>query len=121
MGLAERASAAQHTLPLSRSLAQAEAERRLLKAALEDPRNQRFVLLSESCAPLYPPQVVYLQLLSDGKSRLNACNQPSRLAERWGASGTGGRVGRGGAGRLGWIPFACPNTLGWHAVTCQQC
>lgn len=36
---------------------QAEAERLLLLAALRDPRNQRMVLLSESCAPLYPPQV----------------------------------------------------------------
>ena len=35
---------------------QAEAERRLVMAALEDPRNQRLLLLSESCAPLYPPQ-----------------------------------------------------------------
>ncbi len=63
-------------------LPQAEAERRLLKAALENPRNQRFVLLSESCTPLYPPQVVYLQLLSDSRSRVNACNEPSKLAER---------------------------------------
>eukprot|EP00887_Chlorella_sp_A99_P001689 scaffold8.g1689.t1 len=41
----------------------AEAERRLLAAALADPRNQRFVLLSETCAPLHPPQLLYMQLL----------------------------------------------------------
>ncbi|GAB4813874.1 hypothetical protein N2152v2_000920 [Parachlorella kessleri] len=61
----------------------AEAERRLLKAALQDPRNQRFVLLSESCAPLYPPHVIYLQLLSEARSRLNACLEPGKLADRW--------------------------------------
>ena len=35
----------------------ADATRRLLAAALQDPRNQRFALLSESCVPLYSPQV----------------------------------------------------------------
>ena len=62
---------------------QAEAERRLLRAALQDPRNQRFVLLSESCAPLYPPHVIYLQLLGEARSRLNACLEPGKLADRW--------------------------------------
>lgn len=33
----------------------------MLAAALKEPRNQRFLLLSESCAPLYPPAVVYQQ------------------------------------------------------------
>lgn len=55
---------------------QAEAERRLLFAALADRRNQRFVLLSETCAPLYPPHVLYTQLLSETKSRVNACAPP---------------------------------------------
>ncbi|KAK9808849.1 hypothetical protein WJX72_005003 [[Myrmecia] bisecta] len=32
-----------------------EAARRMLQAALKEPLNQRFVLLSESCIPLYPP------------------------------------------------------------------
>ncbi len=31
----------------------------MMAAALAEPRNQRFLLLSESCAPLYPPAVVY--------------------------------------------------------------
>ncbi len=33
----------------------------MMAAALAEPRNQRFLLLSESCAPLYPPAVVYQQ------------------------------------------------------------
>lgn len=50
-----------------------EAERRLLAAALADVANQRFLLASESCAPLYPPHVVYAEALSSGRSRVNAC------------------------------------------------
>ena len=62
---------------------QAEAERRLLAAALGDPRNQRFLLASETCTPLYPPHVLYLQLLSETLSRLDACapkRQPGAAA-----------------------------------------
>eukprot|EP00887_Chlorella_sp_A99_P001691 scaffold8.g1691.t1 len=62
----------------------AEAERRLLAAALADPRNQRFVLLSETCAPLHPPQLLYMQLLSERCSRVNACRRGGgALADRW--------------------------------------
>ena len=50
-----------------------EAERRLLIAALADVANQRFVLLSESCVPLFPPATVWLQLMQERRSRLNAC------------------------------------------------
>lgn len=50
-----------------------EATRRLLAAALADPRNQRFVLLSETCAPLYPAAATYAQLMAEPKSRVNAC------------------------------------------------
>lgn len=46
----------------------------LLEKALEDPRNQKFVLLSESDIPLYSPLVVYHQLISEPLSRINACN-----------------------------------------------
>jgi hypothetical protein len=28
---------------------------------------------SETCTPLYPPHVFYLQLLSEQRSRVNAC------------------------------------------------
>ena len=52
---------------------QMEAERRLLIAALRDAANQRFVLLSETCVPLFPPAAVWLQLMHESRSRLNAC------------------------------------------------
>lgn len=32
------------------------------------------VLLSESCLPLYPPTLVYAQLISEPKSRINGCH-----------------------------------------------
>lgn len=49
------------------------AARLLLQAALENPLNQKFVLLSESGIPLYPPTTIYQQLLTEPKSRINAC------------------------------------------------
>ncbi|XP_020594658.1 uncharacterized protein LOC110034755 [Phalaenopsis equestris] len=45
-----------------------EAERLLLRAALQDPANQRFVLLSDSCVPLYNFDYVYNYLMSSRKS-----------------------------------------------------
>eukprot|EP00210_Caulerpa_lentillifera_P002796 g2671.t1 len=50
-----------------------EAELHLLRAALKDIRNKKFVLLSESCIPLYPPEVIYAQLMSETKSRMHSC------------------------------------------------
>ena len=44
-----------------------------METALEEPLNQRFVLLSESDIPLYPPAVVWLQLTSERKSRIHSC------------------------------------------------
>ena len=55
------------------SLLQAEAERRLLRAALADPANQRFLLASETCLPVYPPHVLYSELVNNGRSRIHAC------------------------------------------------
>ena len=52
---------------------QAEAERRLLEAALAEAANQRFLLASESCTPIYPPHVVYAEALAAGRSRVDAC------------------------------------------------
>ncbi len=52
-----------------------EAVRNVLKQAILDPLNQRFVLLSESCIPLYPPVTVYQQLMTGSKSRINACHR----------------------------------------------
>lgn len=82
---------------------QAEAERRLLFAALADLRNQRFVLLSETCTPLYPPHVLYSQLLGETKSRVNACARPDgHVVDRW--------VGRwaGTAGARAALPLPDP-------------
>lgn len=50
-----------------------EATRALMRASLEDPLNQKFVLLSEAGIPLYPPDLVYVQLMSEDKSRINSC------------------------------------------------
>ena len=55
-----------------------------MQAALRSPRNTRFVLLSESCTPLYPPHLLYLQLLADQQSRVNACRDAAATTyERW--------------------------------------
>lgn len=51
----------------------AEASKILLRAALQDPLNQNFVMLSESALPLYPPATIYQQLMLEDKSRINAC------------------------------------------------
>jgi hypothetical protein len=53
-----------------------QAERLLLRAALEDSLNQRFIFLSETCAPLIPAMAMYAQLMSEPKSRINACSSP---------------------------------------------
>ena len=50
--------------------------RALLKEAVNDVQNQRFVLLSEWDIPLYPPRVVYLQLMAEQASRIDACPGP---------------------------------------------
>ena len=50
-----------------------DAARALLRAALADPLNERFVLLSESGAPTMAPSLVYMQLLGSRLSRINAC------------------------------------------------
>ena len=66
---------------------QVAAEKLLLRAALEDTANARFVLLSETCVPLYPATVVWAQLVGEPRSRLNACAQPGdedgRMTYRW--------------------------------------
>ena len=49
------------------------AARNLLGAALRDALNQKFILLSESGLPLYPPTTTYLQLMQEDKSRLDSC------------------------------------------------
>lgn len=71
-----------------------EAERILLSKALEDPANQRFVLLSESCVPLYNFSYTYGYLMSSSKSfvdsfldkkegRYNPMMFPTVPQDRW--------------------------------------
>ncbi|KDD74315.1 hypothetical protein H632_c1407p0, partial [Helicosporidium sp. ATCC 50920] len=63
-----------------------DATKVLLRAALRNPRNAKLVLLSETTTPLYPPSVLYRQLLLEPLSRLNACARPNwyRAADqRW--------------------------------------
>lgn len=43
----------------------------LLRAAVLNPLNRYFVLLSEACLPLYPAAAVYLQIIHDPRSRIN--------------------------------------------------
>ncbi|KAF3451755.1 hypothetical protein FNV43_RR07851 [Rhamnella rubrinervis] len=45
-----------------------QAERLLLGEALEDPANQRFVLLSDSCVPLYNFSYIYNYLMASPRS-----------------------------------------------------
>ena len=54
------------------------AARNLLGAALREPLNQKFILLSESGLPLYPPTTTYLQLMHEDKSRLDSCGMGVR-------------------------------------------
>lgn len=49
------------------------ATRNLMKIALQEPLNQRFILLSEAGIPLYPPTTLYYQLMSEKMSRINSC------------------------------------------------
>ena len=59
-----------------------EAQEAMIRAALANPQNQRFVLLSESCLPLYPPEVLYVQLLSEDKARINSCSSENNSVYR---------------------------------------
>ena len=53
-----------------------EAMRLLLSAALKNPLNQRFAFMDETTVPLYPPTVVYQQMMKEGVSRVDACQKP---------------------------------------------
>ncbi|KAK9681520.1 hypothetical protein RND81_10G007900 [Saponaria officinalis] len=48
------------------------AERLLLDAALKDPANQRFVLLSDSCVPLYNFSFIYNYVVGSPKSYVDS-------------------------------------------------
>lgn len=65
-----------------------DAERALLRAALADPAAQRFMLLSDSCVPLYAAPLTFLELLAEGRSRVDACKHgagdgAARMEWRW--------------------------------------
>ena len=49
------------------------ALKELITAALKDPLNQKFMLLSESGIPLYPGEAMWVELMVEEKSRINAC------------------------------------------------
>lgn len=105
---------------------QVDAERALLRAALADPRARRFVLLSESCVPLYPAPLVWGQLLAEGRSRINACRcagwvpAAGGAAGRWRcACGPGCRQAEGRVppiGSLALLPSTCRPPAGTTAT-----
>ncbi|KAJ1696713.1 hypothetical protein LUZ63_005225 [Rhynchospora breviuscula] len=55
-----------------------DAERRLLANALLDPLNQRFVLLSESCIPLYNFSIIYDYLIQSNLSFIGSFDDPKK-------------------------------------------
>ncbi|KAL0350315.1 UNVERIFIED_CONTAM: Glycosyltransferase BC10 [Sesamum radiatum] len=55
-----------------------DAERRLLGNALLDPSNQRFVLLSDSCIPLFNFTTVYDYLMGSNHSFLGSFDDPHK-------------------------------------------
>lgn len=63
------------SLRLSHTLVQ--VERHMLRQALMDELNERFIFLSESQVPLYPAATVYMQLLHEPKARIDACEPTS--------------------------------------------
>ena len=42
----------------------------LLRAAVHNPVNRYFVLLSEACVPIYPAAALYLQVVHEPRSRI---------------------------------------------------
>ncbi|OIV90910.1 hypothetical protein TanjilG_16870 [Lupinus angustifolius] len=57
-----------------------EAERRLLANALLDISNQRFVLLSESCIPLFNFSTIYSYLINSTQNYVMAYDDPSAVS-----------------------------------------
>ncbi|KAI4340789.1 hypothetical protein MLD38_025595 [Melastoma candidum] len=55
-----------------------DAERRLLANALLDQLNERFVLLSESCIPVYNFPIIYEYLTSSAHSFVESYDDPTR-------------------------------------------
>ncbi|XP_078446041.1 glycosyltransferase BC10-like [Wolffia australiana] len=57
-------------------LSMVEAERRLLGNALLDMNNERFVLLSEACIPLYSFPEIYSYLINSSSSFVQSIDEP---------------------------------------------
>jgi hypothetical protein len=64
-------------------ISRVEAMRRLLQEALQDPLNDRFVLLTDATVPLYDPLTFYQQVMFEERSRVKACASPADMAGRW--------------------------------------
>ncbi|XP_041999052.1 glycosyltransferase BC10-like isoform X1 [Salvia splendens] len=56
-----------------------DAERRLLANALLDFTNERFILLSESCIPIFNFSTIYNYLINSNQSFLSAFDDPRRI------------------------------------------
>ncbi|WIA35554.1 hypothetical protein OEZ86_003979 [Tetradesmus obliquus] len=74
----------------------AEAAVLLLRAALQDKSNVHFVMVSDTSIPLYPPQVVWAQMMSEQRSRLDACMYRRKDIDiyRWSAALSSERFGK---------------------------
>ena len=59
------------------------AMRELIWFAFQDPRNTRFVLLSESDVPVYGPLPFYHELMAETKSRVDTADLIHRDTYRW--------------------------------------
>lgn len=60
------------------SISMVDAEKRLLANALLDFSNERFVLLSESCIPIYKFSIVYKYLIRSKESFVESYDAPTR-------------------------------------------
>ncbi|XP_043719253.1 glycosyltransferase BC10-like [Telopea speciosissima] len=60
------------------SITMLDGERRLLANALLDFSNERFVLLSESCIPIYDFKTVYKYLIGSSHSFVESYDEPTR-------------------------------------------
>uniref|UniRef100_A0A6M2EFP5 Glycosyl transferase, family 14 n=1 Tax=Populus davidiana TaxID=266767 RepID=A0A6M2EFP5_9ROSI len=60
------------------SISMVDAEKRLLANALLDFSNERFVLLSESCIPIYKFSIVYKYLIRSKQSFVESYDAPNR-------------------------------------------
>lgn len=59
-----------------------DAERLLLAEALREPRNQRFLLVSETTLPLYSGPLLYAQAMAEQHSRVQGCQRKDVMVVR---------------------------------------